>query len=276
MTSIFSRALAWRIQRLRAFTDNLLDAPQTESPLPGEDDATRALNQSLRRMAGRIHELVERLSHESNRLDAILTSMREGVLAVDHQMRVQFANKALENALGLKAPVARDTPLVGVVRDPAFLSLISEVVATGSPATCRLQFSGGDSAVFEAHASPFAVPPHRGALAILHDITGIERLERIRRDFVANVSHELRTPLAAIRGYAETLLGGALEDVNNNRQFVEIIQAQAIRLNNIATDLLTLSDLESGRRDADPGPISVEEAVNTALLTVETRPEYGA
>jgi two-component system phosphate regulon sensor histidine kinase PhoR len=270
MTTIFSRSLAWRIQRLRAFTDNLLNATQAESTLPGEDDATQALNQSLRRMAGRIHELVERLSQESNRLDAILKSMREGVLAVDHQMRVQFANQALENALGLRAPVARDTPLVGVVRDPAFLSLISEVVASGTTATCRLQFTGGDGAVFEAHASPFAVPPNRGALAILHDITGIERLERVRRDFVANVSHELRTPLAAIRGYAETLLGGALEDTSNNRRFVEIIQAQAIRLNNIATDLLTLSDLESGRRDTDPGPISVEDAVNTALLTVET------
>jgi len=270
MTSIFSRALAWRIERLRSFTDNLLEAAQSESPLPGEDDATRALNQSLRRMAGRIHELVERLSQESNRLDAILKSMREGVLAVDHQMRVQFANQALENALGLKAPVARDTPLVGVVRDPVFLSLISSVVSTGTPATCRLQFSGADSAVFEAHASPFAVPPHWGALAILHDITGIERLERVRRDFVANVSHELRTPLAAIRGYAETLLGGALEDTGHNRRFVEVIQAQAIRLNNIATDLLTLSDLESGRRDAEPGPISVEDAVNTALSTVET------
>jgi len=270
MTSIFSRALAWRIERLRAFTDNLLEAPQTESPLPGEDDATRALNQSLRRMAARIHELVERLSQESDRLDAILKTMREGVLAVDHHMRVQFANQALEHALGLKAPVARDTPVVGLVRDPAFLSLISGVVATSTAATCRLQFTGGDSAVFEAHASPFAVPPHWGALIILHDITGIERLERVRRDFVANVSHELRTPLAAIRGYAETLLGGALEDTGHNRRFVEIIQAQAIRLNNIATDLLTLSDLESGRRDAEPGPVSVEEAVNTALLTVET------
>jgi two-component system phosphate regulon sensor histidine kinase PhoR len=270
MTTILARALVWRIERLRAFTDNLLDSSQTESPLPGEDYATHALNQSLRRMAGRIHELVERLSQESNRLDAILKSMREGVLAVDHQLRVQFTNQALETALGLKARVERDTPLVGVVRDPAFLSLISQVVATGNPATCRLQFSGGDSAIFEAHATPFAVPPHQGALAILHDITGIERLERVRRDFVANVSHELRTPLAAIRGYAETLLGGALEDASHNRRFVEIIQAQAIRLNNIATDLLTLSDLESGRRDTDPGPVSVEDAVNTALLTVET------
>src|SRR6185437_15659356 len=136
-------------------------------------------------------------------------------------------------------------------------------------ATCRLQFSGR-GAIFEAHASPYSVAPHGGALVILHDITDIERLERIRRDFVANVSHELKTPLTAIRGYAETLLGGALEDAAHNRRFVEIIQAQAIRLNNIATDLLTLSDLESGRRDAEPGPVSVEDAVNTALLTVET------
>jgi two-component system phosphate regulon sensor histidine kinase PhoR len=79
----------------------------------------------------------------------------------------------------------------------------------------------------------------------------------------------MRTPLTAIRGYAETLLSGALADTEYNRRFVEIIQAHAIRLNNIASDLLTLSDLESGRRDVEPGPISVEEAVNTALLTVE-------
>jgi len=176
MTTILSRALTWRIERLRAFTDNLLDSPQLNAPLPGEDYATHALNQSLRRMAARIHELVERLSQESNRLDTILKSMREGVLAVDHQMRVRFTNQALESALGLKAPVERDTPLVGVVRDPAFLKLISGVVTTGAPATCRLQFGGSDSAVFEAHVSPFAVPPHRGALAILHNITGIERL----------------------------------------------------------------------------------------------------
>jgi two-component system phosphate regulon sensor histidine kinase PhoR len=123
--------------------------------------------------------------------------------------------------------------------------------------------------VFEAYASPLDVPPHRGALVILHDITGIERLERIRKDFVANVSHEMRTPLTAIRGYAETLLSGAITDDEHNRRFIEIIQAHAIRLNNIASDLLTLSDLESGRRDTEPGPISIEEAVNTAFLTVE-------
>jgi two-component system, OmpR family, phosphate regulon sensor histidine kinase PhoR len=279
ITWIFARAIEWRIQRLKLFAEHVLDEGTMDAPLPEEGRETAQLNQSLRRMASRMRELVERLSLESARRDVILKSMAEGVLAVDHQMRVLFCNQSFSLALGLKHPVDENTPLLGLVRDPKFLSLVSGVLASGEAVKCKLQFmSGGDAntdaSVFEAYAGPleassFGGSPHRGALVILHDITGLERLERIRRDFVANVSHELRTPLTAIRGYAETLLGGALDDSENNRRFVEIIQAHAIRLNNIASDLLTLSDLESGRRDAEPGPISVEEAVNTALLTVE-------
>src|SRR5580700_1122039 len=269
MTWIFSRAIDWRIQRLKVFAEHVLDTNNTNAPLPEEGEETVLLNQSLRRMASRIRELVERLSLESMRRDVILKSMAEGVLAVDHQMRVLFCNQALSDALGLKHPVEENTPLLGLVRDPKFLGLISGVLTSGEAVKSKLQFTTDDASIFEAYAAPLAVPPHRGALVILHDITGLERLERIRRDFVANVSHELRTPLTAIRGYAETLLAGALADTDHNRRFVEIIQAHAIRLNNIASDLLTLSDLESGRRDAEPGPISVEDAVNTAMLTVE-------
>ena len=160
-------------------------------------------------------------------------------------------------------------PVQDLIRDPGFLDMIAEVLETGQPVTSKLQLPGREISVFEAYAAALAMPPDRGALLILHDITGLERLERIRRDFVANVSHELRTPLTAIRGYAETLLDGALEDAENNRHFVEIIQAHAIRLNNIASDLLTLSDLESGRTDSEGGSIAVDDAVNTAYLTVE-------
>ncbi len=274
MTWIFSRAIEWRIQRLKVFADHVLDAGDVDEPLPEEGEETALLNQSLRRMASRMRDLVERLSLESARRDVILRSMAEGVLAVDHQMRVLFCNQSLSKALGLKHPVEENTPLLGLVRDPKFLNLISGVLASGEAVKTKLQFTADDSKIFEAYSAPLEVrspgaPADRGALVILHDITGLERLERIRRDFVANVSHELRTPLTAIRGYAETLLAGALADTDNNRRFIEIIQAHAIRLNNIASDLLTLSDLESGRRDVEPGPISVEEAVNTALLTVE-------
>ena len=286
LTSLFARAIDWHIQRLKLFAERVL---QTTTPLEISPEAawvfdasteTALLDQTLRRMATRIHELVNRVSLESGRRDLILKSMAEGVLAVDHQMRVLFCNQALSTALGLRQPVAENAPLVGLVRDPQLLSLISAVLTSGESMKRKLQFSlpvldsADDASVFEAYAAPLASPdekvPHRGALIILHDITAMERLERVRRDFVANVSHELRTPLTAIRGYSETLLNGALADTEHNRRFVEIIQAHAIRLNNIASDLLTLSDLESGRRDADPGPVSVEEAINTAILTVET------
>jgi two-component system phosphate regulon sensor histidine kinase PhoR len=206
MTWIFSRAIEWRIQRLKLFAEHVLDASSVDEPLPEEGEETILLNQSLRRMASRIRELVDRLSLESMRRDVILKSMAEGVLAVDHQMRVLFCNKALSDALGLKHPVEENSPLLGLVRDPKFLGLISGVLSSGESVNCKLQFNTDDASMFEAYAAPLAVPPHRGALVILHDITGLERLERIRRDFVANVSHELRTPLTAIRGYAETLL----------------------------------------------------------------------
>jgi two-component system, OmpR family, phosphate regulon sensor histidine kinase PhoR len=268
MAWIFSRALAWRIGRIKSFADHVLDAAD-DAPLPDEGEETAALNTSLHRMGSRIRELVERLSMESARRDAILSSMAEGVLAVNRQLQVVFCNRALLNALGLRRAVHEGMPVQDLIRDPGFLDMIAEVLETGEPVTSKLQLPGKEISVFEAYAAALAMPPDRGALLILHDITGLERLERIRRDFVANVSHELRTPLTAIRGYAETLLDGALEDMDNNRHFVEIIQAHAIRLNNIASDLLTLSDLESGRTEGEGGAIAVDDAVNTAFLTVE-------
>lgn len=98
---------------------------------------------------------------------------------------------------------------------------------------------------------------------------GLERLERVRRDFVANVSHELRTPLTAIQGYSETLLDGALEDRENSRRFLEIIQTHSARLNNIASDLLALSELEGAGPGAEPGRVAVRAALEAAIRTVE-------
>jgi two-component system phosphate regulon sensor histidine kinase PhoR len=105
-------------------------------------------------------------------------------------------------------------------------------------------------------------------MVILHDVMPSERLERVKRDFIANVSHEFRTPLATIQGYAETLLEGALEDESNRRRFVEIIQANGVRLNNIAADLLTLSELEFGS-GAQASPISLSDALGAAIRAIE-------
>ena len=267
---VFSLLLAKRIRALQGFTERLLDAQVHADQFPQAEDELGILNQSLHRMSARIRDLVESLSLESGRREAILASMNEGVLAVDNRLQVIFCNGALARAVGSGAPVEEGTPVLDLVRDPVLVNLLTQVIASGEPVRHKLHLSAGEGKSFEAAAAPLAMAGRRGAIAILHDITDLERLERVRKDFVANVSHELRTPLTAIRGYAETLLGGALADTDNNRRFVEIIQAHAIRLNNIAADLMVLSELESGRPAAEPELVSVRDAVEMALTTVES------
>jgi len=133
----------------------------------------------------------------------------------------------------------------------------------------RLQLTAAEGRSFEVQAAPLDLRSGRGAIAILHDVTDLERLERVRRDFVANVSHELRTPLAAIQGYTETLLDGALEDRENNRKFLEVIQAHAARLNQISSDLLALSELESDHTTPALEKVFLRDVIDAALRSVE-------
>jgi two-component system phosphate regulon sensor histidine kinase PhoR len=110
-----------------------------------------------------------------------------------------------------------------------------------------------------------------GAVLVLHDITEIRRLERARRDFVANVSHEFRTPLASIQGFAETLLSGALDDRDNRVRFLEIIRDQAIRLGRLTSDLLELAQIEAGKLTLEPRALSWEELVTPCLESLRLR-----
>jgi two-component system, OmpR family, phosphate regulon sensor histidine kinase PhoR len=265
----FSRPFTRRIGRLRAFAEGLVKSNFAEGPLPDADDELGALTRSLNSTASQLRELVERLSLESARREAILTSMVEGVLAVDQDLRITFYNASFARTVGARAEIPERSPLVDVVRDPVLREILSRVVATGETLKQRLQLSAAEGRAFEVQAAPLRVAGGRGAIAILHDITDLERLERVRKDFVANVSHELRTPLTAIRGYTETLLEGALEDRENNRKFLEIIKTHAIRLNSIASDLLALSELESGKPTAEQAQVSVRAAMEAALRTVE-------
>ncbi|MBZ5544538.1 MAG: PAS domain-containing protein [Acidobacteriia bacterium] len=266
----FSRSMTRRISRLRAFAEGLVDARISGGLVADAEDELGALARSLDRMATQLRELVDRLSLESARREAILASMVEGVLAVDNELRVTFCNQSFARVVGVSGEIPQRLPLLELVRDPELLDMLTHVLVSGQSIKRRLELASAVGRTFEVQAAPLSASSHRGAIAILYDITDLERLERVRKDFVANVSHELRTPLTAIRGYAETLLEGALEDQENNRRFLEIIKAHAIRLNNIASDLLILSELESGKPPAEPERVSVRGALETAFHTVES------
>jgi two-component system phosphate regulon sensor histidine kinase PhoR len=270
MAYFFSRSFTQRIRRLQAFAEGLMRSRLPAKLARDANDELGELAASLSRTAGQLHELVDNVSLESARREAILASMVEGVLAVDNQLRVTFCNASFGRAVGMRGPVPEHLPVVELVRDPRFIDMLGRVLVTHESVKQRMQLAAAEGRAFEVQAAPLSMGARRGAIAILHDITDLERLERVRKDFVANVSHELRTPLTAIRGYAETLLDGALEDQENNRKFLEIIRSHSIRLNNIASDLLVLSELESGRPPAAPEPVPVQAALDSAIRTLES------
>ena len=257
-----SRALTSRVRRLKRAAEGLLGAEAQPGALSDPNDDLGSLERSLTGVGHELRGLVSNLRFESARREAILSGMAEGVLAVDPDLKVTFCNQALLAAIGFRGSRYEGFGLLELVRDPALYEMIRSVRATGEPGTLRFHLSADTPRTFEAQATPLAMPSGRGVIAIFHDITDLERLEQVRKDFVANVSHELRTPLAGIIGYADTLLDGALDDTANRQKFVEIIRANAVRLGSIAADLLVLSELESGA-DQETEMVSVRAALES-------------
>ena len=267
LAAVFYYSAAAHAREMRRSMETLLRPSQDWNFTPVGDEMA-ALASSLQLSARQVRVMVETLQRESSRLEAILSSMVEAVVAVDPLLRITFVNRAFAELMGIALPIAPGIPLVQVTRDHALLEMCTNVLSEGTAQQKRLILAAAGARSFDVQVAPLAGDPQRGAIAMLYDVTDIERLERIRKDFVANVSHELRTPLAAVTGYAETLLEGALEEPETGRKFVGIILSKARQLNNIVTDLLVLSSLESGKPPM-PEPVSLRESIESALRTVE-------
>lgn len=262
-----ARLLAGRIDRLVYYVRAMADSNASRPRLTFQDDELGDLARAVSRMAPQVEQVVQGVSTELARREAILASMTEALLAVDAKLEVSFCNEAFVDVVGHS--IAAGTPLIKAFRDPGLFQLVQRVVDSGETLSERLNIAGREDRWFEVHATPLEGSRPRGALAILHDITPMERMERMQRDFVANVSHEFRTPLATITGCAETLLNGAWEDERHRRKFLEIIQANSVRLTNIAADLITLSQIDTGRPRSEPVPFLIEEVVASAVRAIE-------
>jgi len=265
----FSRAFGRRIRRIQTFAQQLVNEEYTGSLASESDDELGSVARSLRGMAEQFRRMLSASAEESARRKALLAGMVEGVLAVDHDLRITFCNGSFARAVNAREPLPERIPVVEVVRDPELLDLLRGVIATGEPARRRLTLAAAEGRVFDVQGAPVGQRPAAGSIAVLHDVTEVERLERVRKDFVANISHELRTPLAAIRGYAETLLDGASEDPANSRKFLEIICRNTVRLGDMASDLLALSELETEWKPPPAENVSVREVAGSALGAVE-------
>ncbi|MBV9671576.1 MAG: PAS domain-containing protein, partial [Verrucomicrobia bacterium] len=227
-------AFARRLIVLRREVHQLAaDKPLSEN-IPGPR-ILREIHQDLKRVAERQRQIARRIADEDFSLRAILTSMVEGVLIADSDLRIRLANDRLQAMFALSRPAIHRT-VMEVFRNHLLHQVIEETLRTEEPRFAELQVDVLEEAQFQVkhfQVTSVSLRPRDheskpGALVIFHDITQLRSLEAVRKEFVANVSHELRTPLTAIRGYAETLLEGALQDEENNRRFVEIILSHSI------------------------------------------------
>ena len=238
-------------------------------PVAGTDEIA-ALGVALNRTALALREKIERLGDEQAKVRTILDGMTEGVVALDDRGRLLLLNPAARAMFGVESGVAEGRPFVEVIRQKGLLDLVEEVRASASPARHELELGPPVNRVVAARGAPLGLGPESaGVLLVLHDVTELRRLERVRSEFVANVSHELRTPLTCIKGYLETLLDGALDDRAHARRFLEVAGTHAERLDRLIDDLLELSNIESGRVTLVPMRLDLGDVVAGVVAMFE-------
>ncbi|MEO5618709.1 MAG: ATP-binding protein [Candidatus Eisenbacteria bacterium] len=207
------------------------------------DDLGR-LGRAINQMAAEGRDRLGRLRRVSDEHARILAEMSDGVALIDGEGRIARSNHSLAALLDEPRPAEPGTRFAEFVRNAELHELVQRARVEGRAVEADLRVWTPRPRVLHARAAPMGEEPAGPVLLVLRDLTEIESVSRIRQDFVANVSHELRTPLTTIRGYAETLLEGGLEDAGHRRGFVESIRGGAARLEQMVGELLSLSELE--------------------------------
>jgi two-component system phosphate regulon sensor histidine kinase PhoR len=259
LAAFLTGRISQRLDRIVLFANRIaagdLSARLQEENLDELSDVARALDMT----ASRLEQSFRELEASRRELTALLDSMQEAVVAVNAQGQIIWSNAVMQRICA--SAVREGRRLVELVRDPDVLSCVEGALRQ------RVNFTGkalsvAPGRIFEVNAAP---TPEGGAVAVLHDVTSIERAEKTRRDFIANVSHELRTPLTSISGYVETLLEGGEKLSSQAREFLAIILKNATRMNRLTEDLLALASVESGDYKPALQPMRASALVEDAI-----------
>lgn len=268
---LMSRGYADRVERLREFSRRVAEGDFRPLPSDGSGDALEALGASLNQTAARLDRTIRTLTEERNLSAAILGSMVEGVAGVNGGERLVFANPGFAAILGLDVPPVAGSSLLEVVRQTELIGAVRRVLAGEPRVESEIVTGTLRQHYFAATVAAVRAGETSGAVIVLHDITELRRLERIRRDFVANVSHEFRTPLTAIQGFAETLIGGAIDDPQNRGRFLAIILEHSRRLARLTEDLLRLSQMDADQLALEIRGVSVSQLIESCYETAQRR-----
>ncbi len=238
------------------------------------------LADSLNAMAAQLDDRIRQIVRERNERDAVLASMVEGVLAVDSDGVILSLNEAGGKMLHLEAPAMVGRSAFEVINDPDLLGFLEKVLSREFPSRFHEQelvIHQEEDRYLNAHGTKLRDGELKeiGALLVLHDVTRLQKLENIRREFVANVTHELRTPITSIKGYVETLLDGALDDRDDSERFLKVVLRQADHLNAVVGDILSLARIER-MSEEDQVPLvkgNIRDVLEAAVQMCITRAE---
>jgi two-component system, OmpR family, phosphate regulon sensor histidine kinase PhoR len=271
LAMLMSRGYTDRIERLREFSRRVAEGDFRPLSPDGTGDSLEALGTSLNLTASRLDRTIRTLTEERNLSAAILGSMVEGVAVVNAGERLVFANPGFASILGLDVPPVAGSSLLEVVRQTELIGAVRRVLAGEPRVEAEIVTGTLRQHYFAATVASVRAGETSGAVIVLHDITDLRKLERIRRDFVANVSHEFRTPLTAIQGFAETLIGGAIDDPQNRGRFLAIILEHSRRLARLTEDLLRLSQMDAEQLELEIRAVSVTQLIESCYETAQRR-----
>jgi two-component system phosphate regulon sensor histidine kinase PhoR len=238
------------------------------------ENELKSIADSINSMAKQLDEKLDIIGEQSNLQQAVLSSMNEGVLAVDYDEKILLLNKTAEDILGIEDKTAHGKTLQEVIRISEIQKFFKKIISEGNPRETEIILQHEKDKFLQITGTLLYDMDNNalGALVVFNDISNLKHLDTIKKDLVANVSHELKTPVTTIKGFIETLREGAINDPKNAERFLDIIAKHIDRLNMIIDDLLILAKLED-----KPDEIKLsEEKILPVLMSVIEDYEFKA
>lgn len=282
---VFSMIIGYRligsilmpIKNLKQVASRVAEGQYHEKALITNDDEIGDLARTFNYMTGEITKNIREINAQSSKINAILTSLVNVVIAVDREMHVMFMNREAEKLFGISEGEAQGRHVLEVFRNSAILEQVKDLLRAREHIKTEIEILDRTHRVYHVYANPIldftSTPQNIGVVMVFQDVTEIRKLENMRKDFVANVSHELKTPLTSIKGFVETLKNGAVDNPTVRDRFLDIIEMEAMRLTHLINDLLVLSDIEKRNDNGFKEEISINNVADEVIIMLTAAAE---
>ncbi|MDK9711829.1 two-component system histidine kinase PnpS [Acidaminobacter sp.] len=261
------------IKEMSSATKRIASGYYGEKVYADSGDEFGELARSFNTMSDELKVKLEETGAQNTQMNAILSSVLNPVIAVDRELRILFINGSAKKIFGADGLEPKGRYILDFVRNSKMVETLTGLMKTNEPTVREIELTAAGRDVYNVYANPIREfkegGRNIGVVMIFQDITEIRQLETMRKQFVANVSHELKTPLTSIKGFVETLRGGAVDDVRVRDRFLEIVESEATRLSELIDDLLILTDIERRTEDGVYEPIDLRKTICDVVLMLE-------